>query len=84
MASAIKRSGVTGSMLVAMAKRGGRMTADHRGFPPSKVFLPLRRRGLVELRRQGSFGSCRYNVWQLTDKGWGASGMTRPVEDPFA
>lgn len=65
-------------MLVAMARRGGRMTADHRGFPPSSEFLPLRRRGLVTLVRDG-MRTCRYNVWHLTPKGWEASGL-RPAE----
>lgn len=77
MASNIKRTGATGTMLVAMALRGGRMTADHRGFPPSKVFLPLRRRGLVALTREG-IRTCRYNVWRLTPKGWDATGMQPP------
>lgn len=80
MPSQIKTTGVTGGMLVAMARRGGCMTADHRGFPPSRVFLPLRRRGLVELRRAGMPRS-RYNVWHLTPKGWDAAGMTPPAPD---
>lgn len=75
MASAIKKTGVTGSMLTAMARRGGQMTADYRGFPPSRVFLPLRRRGLVVLRRHGEFRTHRYNVWHLTQKGWDATGI---------
>lgn len=78
MASTIKRTGKTGSMLVAMAQRGGRMTADHRGFPPSSEFLPLRRRGLVTLIRSGIL-KCRYNVWHLTPKGWEVTGM-QPVD----
>jgi hypothetical protein len=80
MPSIIKKTGVTGSMLTAMARRGGRMTADYRGFPPSRVFLPLRRRGLVELRRAGLPRS-RYNVWHLTPMGWDATGMSPPVAD---
>lgn len=80
MASTIKKTGKVGNMLTAMAHRGGRMTADYRGFPPSHVFLPLRRRGLVELRRSGMH-RCRYNVWHLTDKGWDAIGMKPPVID---
>lgn len=80
MPSTIKKAGVTGSMLAAMAKRGGCMTADYRGFPPSRVFLPLRRRGLVELRRAGLPRS-RYNVWHLTERGWKATGMTPPPAD---
>lgn len=71
MVSFIKKTGKTGNMLTAMANRGGRMTTDHRGFPPSKVMLPLRSRGLVELKRQG-IRTCRYNVWHLTQKGWDA------------
>lgn len=82
MASAIKRAGVTGSMLMAMAKRGGRMTADYRGFPPSKVFLPLRRRSLVELKRSG-LPKSRHNIWHLTPKGWEATGMQPPVDEGF-
>lgn len=78
MASKIKRAGVTGTMLVAMAQRGGRMTADYRGFPPSKVFLPLRRRGLVELHRAQQSARTSYNVWHLTPKGWDATGMQPP------
>ncbi len=81
MSSAIKKTGVVGSMLTAMAKRGGRMTADYRGFPPSRVFLPLRRRGLVELRRAGAHPTHRYNVWHLTPKGWNATGMTPPADE---
>lgn len=83
MASAIKRTGRTGSMLVAMANRGGCMTSDHRGFPPSRVFLPLRTRGLVELQRAG-LRTCRYNVWSLTPKGWAATGMQPPVPEDTA
>lgn len=79
MPSRIKRTGRTGAMLVAMAKRGGSMTSDHRGFPPSRVFLPYRRRGLVEFVREDGMGRCRYNVWRLTPKGWEASGMSPPV-----
>lgn len=80
MPSKLKTTGVTGRMLTSMADRGGCMTADHRGFPPSSVFLPLRRRGLVELCRQGARLS-RCNVWHLTPKGWDAIGMTPPVDD---
>lgn len=79
MPSTIKTDGRVGSMLSSMADRGGSMTADHRGFPPSKVFLPLRRRGLVALTRQGAFRT-RYNIWRLTEAGWGAIGRTPPVE----
>lgn len=82
MPSRLKIDGVTGRMLTAMARRGGCMTADHRGFAPSSVYLPLRRRGLVELRRQGARLS-RHNVWHLTPKGWGAIGMTPPPPDAF-
>jgi len=78
MASVIKRDGVRGRMLVAMARRGGQMTADRSGFPPSRVFLPLRRDGLVELRRTQRSPRTRYNVWHLTPKGWDATGMTQP------
>ncbi len=79
MASRIKPDGKTGRMLSAMAKRGGNMTCDYRGFPPSKVMLPLRRRGLVALNRQG-LRTCRYNIWSLTKEGWQATGMNPPVE----
>jgi hypothetical protein len=83
MPSVIKRTGRSGSMLVAMAKRGGRMTSDHRGFPPSRVFLPLRARGLVEFSREG-LRTCRYNIWRLTPKGWAATGMQPPVQEDMA
>lgn len=79
MPSKIKTAGVTGSLLVAMAKRGGQMTSDHRGFPPASTFRPLRNRGLVTLRREGGLGRMRYSVWHLTPKGWDASGMTPPA-----
>lgn len=77
MPSPIKKTGVTGGLLTAMAKRGGRMTSDHRGFPPFKVFVPLHRRGLVRFERAG-VRTCRYNVWHLTPKGWAATGMQPP------
>jgi hypothetical protein len=73
MASKIKINGNVGNMLTAMANRNGSMTCDHRGFPPSHVMLPLRRRGLVELKRTGLPRS-RYNIWHLTQKGWDAIG----------
>lgn len=79
MPSTIKTTGVTGTMLAAIAQRGGRMTTDRSGFAPSRVMLPLRRRGLVELRRKG-VGKCRYNIWHLTEKGWIATGG-RPETD---
>lgn len=78
MPSQIKRTGLKGTMLRRIADRGGFMTSDHRGFPPSSVMLPYRRRGLLELRRTGAL-KCRYNVWHLTQKGWDAIGMTPPV-----
>lgn len=78
MASTIKRAGVTGSMLMAMARRGGQMTADRSGFPPSRVFRPLRERGLVELHRTQRSPRTRYNIWHLTSKGWDATGMQPP------
>ena len=81
MPSAIKKTGVTGTMLTAMARRGGIMTADRSGCPPSHVFLPLRRRGLVELRRTQRSPRTRYNVWHLTPRGWDATGMTPPAVD---
>lgn len=74
MASAIKRNGVSGSLLMSMADRGGRMTSDYRGFPPAKLFHPLQRRGLVEMNRVGGLGRMRYTVWNLTRKGWDAIG----------
>lgn len=80
MTSKIKATGVTGSMLHAMADRHGTMTADRSRFPPSWVFFPLRRKGLVELKRVG-IGKCRYNVWHLTDKGWDAIGRIPVCED---
>ncbi|MFZ3481956.1 hypothetical protein [Sphingomonas sp. 3-13AW] len=79
MPSPIKKTGRTGSLLTAMAKRGGSMTADYRGFPPSRIFLPLRRRGLVELSREGAYSTHRYNIWRLTQKGWDAAGMKPPA-----
>ncbi len=81
MPSVIKRDGVTGSLLVRIAKRGGAMLADRSGWPPSKVFLPLRQRGLVELRREQRSPRTRYNVWHLTPKGWDATGMTPPAPE---
>lgn len=84
MASVIKRTGITGSMLVRMAKRGGGMLADRSGFPPSSVFLPLRRRGLVDLVRTQRSPRTRYNVWSLTPKGWAATGMQPPVPEDTA
>lgn len=80
MASSLKKTGVTGSLLCQMAERGGVMTSDHRGFPPSKRFLPLLRRGLAELRREPACGRTRYNIWHVTPKGWAALGLKEPAD----
>lgn len=77
MASKIKTHGNAGNMLMSMAARGGCMTTDRLHFPPSKVMFPLRRRGLVTLKREG-VGLSRFNVWHLTDKGWAAIGLIQP------
>lgn len=80
MASKLKKNGVAGCMLTQMANRRGRMTADRSGFPPSKVFKPLKRRGLVFLKREKHYATYGYNVWHLTQKGWDAIGITPPED----
>lgn len=84
MPSTIKKTGAVGVRLAAMAKRGGSLLADRSGCPPSHVFLPLRRRGLVELKREWRSAHTRYSVWSLTPKGWDAIGMSPPPAEPTA
>jgi hypothetical protein len=82
MTDKIKATGVTGRLLHAMADRGGDLTTDCRGFPPSKVMLPLKRRGLVVLNRtrtMKSRGIPGRNIWYLTQKAWDRISRSKPV-----
>jgi hypothetical protein len=77
VASKVKKNGIMGSLLNRMADRGGNMTSDYRGFPPSWVFWPAERKGYVTMARYG-LPKSKYTVWSLTDKGWKAIGRNKP------
>jgi hypothetical protein len=82
MTDKIKATGVTGRLLHVMADRGGELTTDCRGFPPSKVMLPLKRRGLVVLKRTPMvkrYGVPGRNIWHLTQKAWDRISRSKPV-----
>lgn len=65
-------------MLHRMANRGGRLLTDYPGFPPSRVMVPLKKKGLVELTRECAAVKTRRNIWVMTPKGWSAIDRTPP------